>query len=143
MSIFLGISESVVKGFFEKEKVVFFRFRIICLLTTVTFSIAESLGVIESDIIRRVIVEHGYPRIRRDCLEEFSYILFIGRVSAHDAMLSEGVNISEFCCRSDYRFKLFFYIKPILFDSEHIIPDRGEFGVIESDIEKESEIEIF
>ena len=42
MSIFLRKSESVMKGFFEKEKVVFFGFCIICFLTTITFSIAES-----------------------------------------------------------------------------------------------------
>lgn len=78
MSIFLCISESVMKCFFEKEKVFFFGFRIICFLTTITFSITESPGVIQSDIVRRVIIEHGYIRIRRDCLEEFSYILFIG-----------------------------------------------------------------
>lgn len=131
-----------MKGFFEKEKVVFFGFRIICFLATITFPIAESLGVIESDIVRRVIVEYGYIGIRRDCLEEFSYILFIGRVSAHDPMLSEGIDISEFCRRSYDRFKFFFYIKSILLDSEHIVPDCGEFGVIESDIEKKSEIEI-
>ena len=78
MSIFLGISESVVKGFFEEKKIVFFGLCIICFLTTITFSVAESLGVIESDVIWRVVVEHGYIRIRRDCLEELSYILFIG-----------------------------------------------------------------
>lgn len=142
MSIFLCISESVMKGFFEEKKVVFFGFCIICFLATITFSVAETFWVIQSDIIRRVIVEYGYIGIRRDCLEEFSYILFIGRVSTHDPMISKSIDISEFCRRSYDWFKLFFYVKSIFLDSEHIVPDRWEFRVIESDIEKESEIKI-
>ena len=42
MSIFLRKSESVMKGFFEKEKLVFFGFCIICFLTTITFSVAQT-----------------------------------------------------------------------------------------------------
>ncbi len=58
-------------------------------------------------------------------------------------MISEGIDISEFCSRSYDWFKLFFYIKSIFLNSEHIVPDIWEFRVIESDIEKESEVEIF
>ena len=57
-------------------------------------------------------------------------------------MLSEGVYISEFCYRGCDRSKFFFWIKSILLDSEHIVPDGGEFRVIEADIEKERKVKI-
>jgi len=53
------MSQTIRKSIGEKFFVRFFCFLIIGFLSSVLFSVAESLGIVESDVVWGVVVEHG------------------------------------------------------------------------------------
>lgn len=122
MNIFPCISYTIMECFFEKSEILFLSFSIVRFVSSICLCSAYSFGIIESDIVRRIIIEHGNVRIRNYILDELSYVFFFCGVATHKTMFPERIYISWFCFGSFHGFELLLDIKSIFLYLQHIIP---------------------